>query len=163
MGFKPKRILMKTFVESQFVVMYVYEFLTKANSYENICLVSLWSYLSLRVSTKTEVFWRHLLSLSLKLYELNISNKIELIWRRLLSLSLKLSYFMSFETKANSFEDICWVSVSSYLILWVSNKRGFFWRRLLSLNLNLYKFTSFKQKRILMKTFAGSQLEVLSV
>ena len=74
---------------------------------------------------------------------------------------VKLVY--EFQTKANSFEDICWVSVSSYLILWVSNKRGFFWRRLLSLNLNLYKFTSFKQKRILMKIFAGSQLEVLSV
>ena len=37
MSFKPNRILMKIFVESQFEVIYVYEFQTKANSYENIC------------------------------------------------------------------------------------------------------------------------------
>ena len=36
MSFKPKRILMKIFVESLFEVMYVYEFQTKANSYEDI-------------------------------------------------------------------------------------------------------------------------------
>ena len=37
MSFKQKRILMKTFLESQFEVMEVYEFQTKANSYEGIC------------------------------------------------------------------------------------------------------------------------------
>ena len=31
---------MKAFVESQFEVIYVYKFQTKANSYEDICLVS---------------------------------------------------------------------------------------------------------------------------
>ena len=37
MSFKQKRILMKTFVESQFEVTLVYEFQAKANSYEDIC------------------------------------------------------------------------------------------------------------------------------
>ena len=37
MSFKPKQILMKTFIESQFDVMSVYEFQTKSNSYEDIC------------------------------------------------------------------------------------------------------------------------------
>ena len=37
MSFKQKQILMKTFVESQFEDMKVYEFQTKANSYEDIC------------------------------------------------------------------------------------------------------------------------------
>ena len=37
MSFKQKRILMKTFVESQFEVIYVYEFQKKANSDEDIC------------------------------------------------------------------------------------------------------------------------------
>ena len=37
MSFKQKGTLMQTFVESQFEVMYVYEFQTKANSYEGIC------------------------------------------------------------------------------------------------------------------------------
>ena len=37
MSFKGKRILMNKFVESQFKVMYVYEFPTKTNSYEDIC------------------------------------------------------------------------------------------------------------------------------
>ena len=35
--FKQKRILTKAFAESQFEVMEVYEFQTKANSYEDIC------------------------------------------------------------------------------------------------------------------------------
>ena len=37
MSFKQQRILMKRFVESQFEVIYVYEFQTKANSDEDIC------------------------------------------------------------------------------------------------------------------------------
>ena len=47
---------MKTFVESQFEGMYVYEFQTKPNSYEKICWVSVWSYVSLSVSNKSEFF-----------------------------------------------------------------------------------------------------------
>ena len=66
-----------------------------------------------------------------------------------------------FQTKANSYGGICWVSGWSYLCLWVSNKRKFLWRYLLSLSLKLYKFTSLKQKQILMKTFVGSQFEVM--
>ena len=34
--FQTKQLLMKTFVESQFEVIYVYEFQTKAKSYEGI-------------------------------------------------------------------------------------------------------------------------------
>ena len=37
MTFKQKLILMKTLAESQFEVMSVYDFQTKANSHENIC------------------------------------------------------------------------------------------------------------------------------
>ena len=37
MTFKQKRTLMKAFVKSQFEVMEVYEFQTKANSDENLC------------------------------------------------------------------------------------------------------------------------------
>ena len=58
---------MKTFVESHFDVMKVYEYETKANSHEDICSVSFWSYLSLWVSKKSEFLWRHLLRLSLGL------------------------------------------------------------------------------------------------
>ena len=66
-SFKQKLILMKTFVESQFEVSQVYEFQDKANSHENICWFSVWSYVNLWVSNKREVVCRHLLSLSLKL------------------------------------------------------------------------------------------------
>ena len=37
MSFKPKGNLMQLFLESLFEVMLVYEFQTKANSYEDIC------------------------------------------------------------------------------------------------------------------------------
>ena len=67
MSFKPKRNLMKLFVESRFEVMYVYEFQRKANSYQDICWVSVWTYVSLWVSNKSEYLRINLLSLSLKL------------------------------------------------------------------------------------------------
>ena len=67
MSLKQKRIRMKTFVESEFEIMSVYEFETKANYYEHNCWASVWSYVSLWVSNKIELLWRHLLSLSLKL------------------------------------------------------------------------------------------------
>ena len=67
MSFKEKLILVNKFVQSHFEVMYVYEFPAKASSDEDICWVSVWSYLNFRVSNKTEFLWRHLLSLSLKL------------------------------------------------------------------------------------------------
>ena len=161
MGFKPKRILMKTFVESQFVVMYVYQFLTKANSYENICLVSAWSYLSLRVTTKTEVLWRHLLSLSLKLCKFNSFKQNRTSVKTFVEPQFEVMLVYEFQTKGNSYEDICSVPVWSYLSLRVSNKREFLWRHLFNLNLKLSKFTSFQQKQILMKTFVESQFEVM--
>ena len=76
MSFKQNWIMMNTFVESQFEVMYVYEFQTKANSDKDICWVSIWNYVSV---------W--------------VSNKRELLWRQLVSFSLKLCKFMSFKQK----------------------------------------------------------------
>ena len=67
MSFIQKRILMNKFVVSHFEVMQVYEFQKKPNSYEDICSVSVWSYVSLPVSNKREFLWRYLLSLSFKL------------------------------------------------------------------------------------------------
>ena len=161
MSFKPKWILLKTFFESQFEVIYVYEFQTKANSYEDICLVSFWSYVSLWIWNQSEFSWRYLLSVSLKLHKFIVSNKSEFLRRYLLSLSLKLFKFTSFKQKPNSYEDICCVSASSYLSLWVSNKIELLWRHFLSFRLKLCKFMSFKPKHILMKTFFESQFEVL--
>ena len=67
LSFKPKWILMRTFVESYFRVMWLSEFHTKGNSYEPICWVSFWSYVSLWVSNKSDFLWRLLLSVKLKL------------------------------------------------------------------------------------------------
>ena len=66
-SFKLKWILMKTFVESCFRVMWVSEFHTKGNSSEAICWVSVWNYVTLSVSNKSDFLWTHLLSLILKL------------------------------------------------------------------------------------------------
>ena len=68
-----------------------------------------------------------------------------------------------FQPKGNSSGDICWVSVWSYVSLWVSNKSGFLWITFLSLSLKWCKFLSFEQKRILMKAFVQSQFEVIPV
>ena len=152
---------MPTFVESQFKVMLVYGFQTKADSYEDIAWNSVWSYLSWWVSNKTEFLWRHLLSLSLKLCEFMSFKQKRFVMKALVSSQFEVFYVYEFQTKANSHEDICWVSVSSYLSLWVSNKRGFLWRHLLSLSLELLKFTSFKPKQILTKTFVESQFEII--
>ena len=43
---------MNKFVQSQFEVMLICGFQTKANSYEDICSFSVLSYISLRVSKK---------------------------------------------------------------------------------------------------------------
>ena len=56
---------MKTFLESQFEVMLLYEFQTKAKSYEDIGWASVWGFVSLWVSRKSEFLSRYLLSLSL--------------------------------------------------------------------------------------------------
>ena len=65
MNLKPKQILIKTFIESQLEIMYVYEFQTKVNSYEDIGWVSVWSYVTLWVSNKSEFLSINLLTLSL--------------------------------------------------------------------------------------------------
>ena len=67
MIFNLKWTLTKTFVESRFRVIWVYMYQTKGNSSGDICWVSVWSYVSLRVSNKSEFLWITLLSLSLKL------------------------------------------------------------------------------------------------
>ena len=67
MSFKEKGILMKTFLESQFEVMPVYEFQTKASFDEDVCWPSVWSYVSLWVSNRSDFLWRLLLSVRLKL------------------------------------------------------------------------------------------------
>ena len=66
-----------------------------------------------------------------------------------------------FQTKVNSYEDICWVSSWTYVSLWVEHQCEFSWRHLLSLILKLRKLMSFKQKRIFMKTFVEPQFEVM--
>ena len=154
---------MKEFVESQFEVIWVYEFQTKANSYEDICWASVWSYLSFRVSTKTSFLWRHLLSLGLKLCKFKNFKKNRALMKALVLCQFEVLYVYEFETKANSYEDICWASVRSYIILWVSNKIEFWWTHLLSLSLKSCMFMSFKQKRIRIKTFVESQFEIMSV
>ena len=80
MSCKQKPILMKTFVESHFQVMLVYEFPTRATSYEDICWASVWSYVSFWVSKKSEMWWRHSFSVSLKLCKfMNYKQKLILM------------------------------------------------------------------------------------
>ena len=131
------------------------------NSDEGICWVSVWSYPGLRVLNPGEFLWRHLLSLSLK-----FSKFMSFIHKRILMNKFVVSHFevmyvYEFQKKGNSYEDICSVSVWTYVSLPVSNKREFLWRYLLSLSLKLSKFTSIKQKRILMNPFAELQFEVM--
>ena len=153
MSFKQKRILMKTFVESQFEVITVYQFQTKPNSYEDICSVSVWSYVSLCVSNKSGFLWRHFLRLCLEYCKFMSFKQKRIIMEPYFRSQFEVTKVYEFQTKVNSYEDIFWVSVSSYVSLWVSYKREFFWRHLLRLSLKLCNFISFEQKQILMKTF----------
>ena len=146
MNFKQNRILMMTFVESQFGVMSVYEFITKGNSYEDICWVSVWSYESLWVSNKSEFLWRHSLSLSLHLFKFMNFKQNQILMMTFVESQFGVMSAYLFQTKASSYEDICWVSVSSYVSLWVSNKSRFLWRHLLSLSLELFKLNEFETK-----------------
>ena len=161
MSFKQKRIRMKTFVESEFEIMSVYEFQTKANYYEDNCWASVWSYVSLWVSNKSEFLWRHLLSLSLKLCKFMSFKQKRIRMKAFVESQFEIISVYEFQTKANYYEDNCWASVSSYVSLWVSNKIELLWRHLLSLSLRSCKFMSFQQKRILMKAFVESQFEVM--
>ena len=152
---------MKTFAELQFEVIEVYEFQTKLNSYEDTCWVSVWNYVSLWVLSQSDFSWRHLLSLSFKL-SMFMSFKQQLILiKTFVECQFEDMLIYQFQTKASSYEDICWASVSSYVNLWVSNKSWFLWRLLFSLSLKLSMFMSFKQKRILVKAFVEAQFEVI--
>ena len=161
MCFKQKWILMKTFVESQFEIMSVYEFQTKANYYQDNCWASVWSYVSWWVSNKSDFLWTHLLSLRLKPSKVTRFEQKRILTKAFVDSQFEVMEVYEFQTKANSYEDICWVSVLSYLSLQVSNKTEFFWRHFLSLSLKLSKITCFKQNRIFMKTFFKFQFEVI--
>ena len=151
---------MKTFLESQFEIMLVYEFQTKAKSYEDIGWASVWSFVSLWVSSKSEFLWRHLLSLSLKLFKFMSFKPKRIRMKTFVESQFEVIYVHEFPTKPNSYEDICWVWVCNVsLIVW--NKMEVFWRHLLSLSLRLCKFRGFKQKQSLMKTLIELQFEVL--
>ena len=144
MSFKQKQILMKIFVEPQFEVFYVYEFQTKANSHEDICWNSVSSFVSLWLSNKSQFLWRHLLSLSFKLFKFTSFKQKLILIRTFVESQFEILQVYEFQTKDNSYQDICWVSVWSYVSLWVSNQIRFLWRHLLSLSLKLCKVTSFK-------------------
>ena len=161
MSFKQKRILMKPFVEAQFEVIEVYEFQTKLNSYEDTCWVSVWSYVSLWVLNESDFSWRHLLSLSLKLSMFMSFKQQRILIKTFVESQFEDMLIYQFQTRASSYEDICWASVWSYVNLWVSNKSWFLWRLLFSLSLKLSMFISFKQKRILVKAFVEAQFEVI--
>ena len=148
MSFKHERILLKTFVEPHFEVMQLYEFQAKANFYKDICWVSVWSYLGLQLSKKTEFLWRHLLSRSLKLSKFTTFNYKRIFMKTFVESQFQVMLVCEFQTKANSYEDIYWASLWSYVTWWVSNKTVFLWRYLFDLSLKLCKFTIFKKKWI---------------
>ena len=110
---------------------------------------------------KTEFWWTHLLSLSLKLYKFMRFKPKLILMNTFAEAQFEVIYVYEFQTKANSYEDICWVPVWSYLSWRVSNKTEFLWTHLLSLSLELWKFLTFKQNWTLMKTFAESQFEII--
>ena len=121
-SFKQKLILMKTFVESQFEVSQVYEFQDKANSHENICWFSVWSYVNLWVSNKSEFGWINLFSLSLNFCKFMNFKQSGIFMKTFVDSQFEVMDFYQFKTTANSDEDICWASVWIYLSLCVSTK-----------------------------------------
>ena len=161
MSFQQKRVLLNKLIESQFEVMYIYEFQRKANSHEDISWVSVWSYLSWRVTTKTEFLYRHLLSLSLKLCKFLSFKQKQIRMKTFVESEFQIMSVYEFQTKANYYEDNCLASVWSYVSLWVSNKIELLWRGLLSLSWRLCRFMSFQQKRILMNKFVESHFEIM--
>ena len=146
MSSKQNQILMITFVDSQFGDMSAYQIQTKANSDEPICWVSVWSYVSLWVSNKSGFLWRHSLSLSLHLFKFMRFKQNQILMITLVESQFRDMSAYPFQTKASSYEEICWVSVSTYVSLWVSNKSRFLWRHLLSLSLELFKLNEFETK-----------------
>ena len=138
MTFKQKRFLLKAFVECQVEVISVYEFQTKANSYDDIC----WLF-------------------TLDLCDFMSVIKKTILQKKFVASQFQIMCLYQLQTEANSDEDICWVSVWSYVSLWISNKSEFLWTHLLNLSLRVCKFPSFKKKRILMKTFPESHFGVM--
>ena len=161
MSFKQNRILILTFVETQFGVMWVFEFITKGNSYEDICWVSAWSYVSLWVLHKSEFLWRHLLILSLKLSKFMSFKKKRILMKTFAETQFGVTQVYEFQTNANFYEHTCWLSVWSYESFSVSNKRELLWRHLFSLSLKFFTFMTLKPKQILTKTFVESQFQVM--
>ena len=136
-------------------------FKKKSNPYEDTYWVSVWSYVSLWVSSKSEFLWRHLLSLSLKLFKFMCFHQNLIVMKTFVESQFEVIYVCELHTKKNFYEDICWVSVWSYLSLPLSNKIELWWRHLLRVSLKLFKFSSFKQKQILMNAFVEYQFEVI--
>ena len=134
---------------------------TKANFYDHISWVSVWSYVSLWVSNKTGFLWTHSLNVSLKLSKFMSFKQKRILMKTFAESQFEVIKIYEFQKKANSYEDICWLYVWSYVSLWLWNKSEFWWRHSLDVSLKLSMFTSFKQKRIFMKTFLESQFEVL--
>ena len=139
----------------------MYELQTKPNSDEHICLLSVWSYVSLWVSNKSQFSRRHLLSLSFKLWQFMSFKQKGILMKTFVEPQFEVMWVYELQTKANCYEYICLVSVWSFLRLWVSNQSKFSRRRLLSLSFKFSKFMTFKQKRILIKTFVDSQFEII--
>ena len=138
MSSKQKRILANTFFRSRFKVTKVYEFQTKANSYEDICWASVWSYISIWVSNKSEFLWRNLLSLTLKLCKFMSSKQKRILADIYFRSQFKITKVYEFQTKANFYKDISWV-----------------------FTLELCDFLSFIQKTILQKKFVAAQFQIM--
>ena len=133
------------------------------NFCSDICWVSVWSYVSLWDSNKSEFLCRHLWSVTLKSCHFMSFTQNRFLMKAFVESQFEVLELYEFQTKSKSCEDTCWVSLWSYVTLWVSNKSEFWWRHLLSLSFKLCKFLSFKQKRILMNKFVASRFEVMLV
>ena len=102
MSFKQKRILMEAFVESQFEVIYVYEFQIKPNWYEDISWASIWSYLTLWVENKSEFLRRHLSSFTLELCKFMSFKQKRILMKTFVESQFGVMYVFEFQTKVNS-------------------------------------------------------------
>ena len=126
------------------------------------------------------------MSLSLKLCKFLSFKQKQILTDTFFRSEFKVTKLSQFQSKANSYEDICWVSFWSYVGLWVWNKANsyinvcwasvwsyvslwishqceFLRRHLLGLSLKLSRFTTFKQNRILIKTYIECQFEVMQL
>ena len=134
---------------------------TKANSYEDICWAWIWSYVSWWIWNKSEFSWRYSLSLSLKLSKFTSFKQNPILMKKFVESQFEVIKLYYLERKADSYEDISWASVWSYVSLWVSNKSEYLRRHILGLSLNLPKFMSFKPKPSFLKTFVESHFDVM--